>query len=110
MSEQSRRALYRVNYPLVERPTLQVGRFLYEVVDCSERGLRYEVRDNRLPTLGTVLGGELQFRRGSEIAITGEVIRSRGGLVVLALDPPLPFAEVLAEQRYLRSKGYTLRE
>lgn len=110
MSEQSRRAVYRIVYPLVERPTLQVGRFLYEVVDCSENGLRYEVRDRRVPALGTVLGGELQFRRGVEIDITGEVIRTMGDLVVLALDPALPFGEVLAEQRYLRARGYTLRD
>jgi hypothetical protein len=106
----SRRELYRIIYPLVERPTFEVGRYLYEVIDCSEKGLRYEVRDRRPPTVGTQLGGSMQFLRGAEIEVVGEVIRSRGGVVVLALDPPLPFAEVLAEQRYLRAKGYTLRE
>lgn len=110
MPDESRRSLYRINYPLVERPTLQVGRLLYEVVDCSERGLRYEVRDRRVPSLGTVLAGQVQFRRGAEVEITGEVIRARAGLVVLALEPALPFAEILAEQRYLRAKGYSLRD
>jgi hypothetical protein len=110
MPEESRRAVYRVVYPIVERPTLEIGRFLYEVVDCSEQGLRYEIQNGRAPVVGTELGGVVQFRRGEETEIAGEVIRSRGGVVVLALDPPLPFAEILAEQRYLRSKGYTLKD
>jgi hypothetical protein len=41
--------------------------------------------------------------------IHGEVIRAARGIVVLALDPPLSFADIMAEQRYLRGKGY-LRE
>ena len=107
---ESRRALYRVVYPLVERPTLEIGRHVFEVVDCSERGLAYEIRMGRPPVVDTELEGIVQFRRGAEVEITGKVIRSRGGHVVLALDPPLPFAEILAEQRYLRAKGYSLTE
>jgi hypothetical protein len=110
MSDASRRALYRIVYPVAERPTFETGRFLFEVIDCSERGLRYEIRDRRPPTVGSELGGTLAFRRGEEVVIQGEVIRASEGIVVLALEPPLPFAEVLAEQRYLRSKGYTLRD
>jgi len=107
----SRRALYRIAYPLTERPTLEVGRSLHEVVDCSERGLRYEGRERRLPALGTPLGGTVSFRSGGVVTVTGEVIRTRAGLVVLALDPPgIPFGEIIAEQRYLRSKGYMMRE
>jgi|SRR5437868_16025 hypothetical protein len=110
MPEPSRREVYRVVYPLVERPTFEVGRYLYEVVDLSERGLRYEVRDRRMPTVGSEVGGRLQFRRGEEVPVVGQVLRAQQGEVVLQLEPPLPFAEVLAEQRYLRGKGYTLRD
>lgn len=107
----SRRALYRIAYPLTERPTLVVGRFFYEVVDCSERGLRYEVKDRRLPALGTPLGGTVNFRGGGSVEVTGEVIRTRAGFVVLALDAPgIPFSEIIREQRYLRGKGFLLRE
>lgn len=110
MTDFSRRALYRVVYPLVERPTFEVGRYMYEVVDCSEKGLRYEVHDHRMPTVGSEIGGRIVFRRGEELDVTGEVIRARDGVVVLALVPPLPFAEILEEQRYLRSRGYLLKD
>ena len=106
----SRREFYRVIYPLDERPTVTVGRLVHAVVDCSERGLRYEVKDRRVPQLGAEFKGRLRFRRGAEILVNGEVIRARSGLVVVKLDPPLPFGEILSEQRYLRGKGYTLRD
>jgi hypothetical protein len=111
MSSISRRALYRIIYPITERPVFEIGRFAYEVIDCSERGLRYEVKDRRVPALGTPLGGHLMFRRGGSVEVTGEVIRARAGTVALALDAPgVPFSEILAEQRYLRSRGFTLRD
>jgi hypothetical protein len=81
------------------------------VIDCSERGLRYEVKDRRVPAVGTPLRGTLLFRRGGSIELTGEVIRARAGTVVLALGAPgIPFSDILAEQRHLRSRGYTLRD
>ncbi len=110
MPDFSRRQLYRVVYPLSERPTFEVGRFVYEVVDCSERGLRYEVRDRRMPAVGSALAGRISFRRGDEIEVTGEVIRAHDGMVVLELDPAIPFADIMAEQRYLRMRGYLSRD
>jgi hypothetical protein len=110
MTDSSRRALYRIVYPVAERPTFEMGRFLFQVIDCSERGMRYEIGNRQPPTVGAEMGGKLAFRRGEEVEIQGEVIRASEGIVVLALEPPLPFAEVLAEQRYLRSKGYTLKD
>lgn len=107
----SRRALYRIVYPIAERPVFEMGRFTYEVIDCSERGLRYEVKDRRTPALGTPLGGRLILRRGGSVEVTGEVIRTRAGTVALALDAPgITFADIIGEQRYLRSRGFTLRD
>jgi hypothetical protein len=106
----SRRALYRIVYPLAERPSLEMGRSLYDVVDCSERGLRYELNHGRIPAVGSHCAGMLHFRRGYSVRVEGDVLRAVRGVVVLALNPPLPFAQVIAEQRYLRSKGFLLRE
>ena len=102
----SRREVSRIVYPLEERPTFEIGRFIYDVIDCSERGVRYVTKDRRVPELGTPLGGTLQFRRGADVDVTGEVIRTSEGIVVLILDAPgIPFSDILAEQRYLRSRG-----
>jgi hypothetical protein len=107
---ESRRELYRIVYPLAERPVFEAGRFLLEVIDVSEKGMRFEMGPRRLPEVGTELGGTIQFRSGDAVEVQGEVIRAREGVVVLALDPPLPYSQILAEQRYLRGKGYTLRD
>jgi hypothetical protein len=107
----SRRALYRVTYPIAERPAVEIGRAVHDVIDCSEQGLRYEVRDRRVPKVGSTVSGTIRFRYGESIEIVGEVIRTRAGLVALSLENPgIPFAHILAEQRYLRGKGYTLRD
>lgn len=111
MSDASRRAHFRIVYPLIERPAFEVGRFVYEVIDCSELGLRFEVKDRRIPAVGSQMEGTVVFRRGASIDITGQVLRAQGGMVVLILDAPgITFSGILGEQRYLRSKGYTLRE
>ena len=108
MSE-SRRAHYRVTYPMAERPSFEMGRNRYEVVQCSERGLRYEVPDSRFPALGSEVGGVIQFRRGTRVEVVGEVTRAHSGEAVLFLRMRgIPFSEMLLEQQYLRSKGYTL--
>lgn len=110
MPAESRRALYRIVYPLTERPTLEVGASLHEVVDCSERGIRYELNHQRIPAIGARIAGTLHLHRGRSMRVEGEIIRSIRGVAVLALNPPLPFGEVIAEQRYLRSKGFLLRD
>ncbi len=111
MPSSSRRALYRIVYPVVERPAFELGRNVYEVLDCSERGLRYEVKDRRVPPLGTPIAGTLQFRRGGSVDVTGSVVRTWAGTVAVALDPPgVPFLDILAEQRFLRARGYVLKD
>lgn len=88
-----------------------MGRLIHEIVDCSEQGLRYEVHDLKLPDVGAQLGGIIKFRRGSQVEVTGEVIRARAGLVVLVFDAPgIRFSDILLEQRYLRGKGFSLKD
>jgi hypothetical protein len=110
-SAESRRALYRITYPLSERPFFDLGRLSFAIVDCSEQGLRYEVLGRALPAVGSRVGGTIRFRRGVEAEVTGEVTRARAGLVVLLLDSPgIRFSDILLEQRYLRKRGFTLRD
>jgi hypothetical protein len=107
----SRRNHYRVIYPFAERPALESGRSSFEVVECSENGLRFDVGERRSPSIGTQVSGRLVFRSGEAVHVTGEVVRLQEGLVALALQPPgIPFSVVIHEQRYLRGKGYQVTE
>ena len=107
----SRRNHYRVTYPFAERPLLAFGRTSFEVLECSESGLRYDPGERLSPSIGTPVAGRLLFRSGEVLDVIGEVVRLQDGLVALALQPPgIPFGIVIREQRYLRGKGYQVTE
>ena len=107
----SRRNHYRVIYPFAERPAFRVGWSSFEVVECSESGLRYEVGEHRSPMMKAEVAGRIVFRSGESIDVVGDVVRLQDGFVALTLRPPgIPFALVIREQRYLRGKGFQVTE
>ena len=104
MDDPYRRTYYRIRYPFSERPRLIVDNNIYEVIDCGPQGLRYAVRGNPLPPLGTALTGRICFRRGAEVTITGVVVRVNPKEVALYFPSgEIPFSILLAEQRYLHT-------
>jgi len=103
----SRRAVYRITYPLSERPEFVIGRREHAVVDCSERGLRFEVSGAQAPALNSLLEGIVRFRRGEQVRVTGTVLRCDGSTAVIVLQGPgIAFSHIIAEQRYLLSRGF----
>jgi hypothetical protein len=79
------RAFPRLQYPSHLRPYLVTRHDLCEVVDCSERGVRYGCTVE-LPAVGTLVSGRLCFRSGAEVSIRGRVVRVQSGEVALELD------------------------
>jgi len=95
------RAYYRIEYPTRERPTLEAHGRVYEVIDICESGVRYRVEDTR-PKPGDSLHAKVRFRRGEEIAVSGEIIRVQDGYAAVRLDPPgVPLRIILEEQKFL---------
>jgi hypothetical protein len=98
----SRRAVYRVVYPEEQRPTFHVGGATHQVIDCSELGLRYRIANGHVPEVGTTMQGHVRFRRGSEVAVAGEIIRVDPDSVALWFSARgIPLSEVLAERAWL---------
>ena len=104
------RSHYRIEYPVPARPRVHLtGPFapgvVADVVDCSERGLRFAlpiVFD--LPEIGTPVGGHLVFRSGAELDVAGVVVRLQEGEVAIRFgEKAIPLAVVLGEQRWLRA-------
>ena len=111
LQQQSRRAVYRIIYPIPERPTITLGEDVFPIVDCSELGLRFEVPRDHVPDVGVVVHGHVTFRRGAEVPVAGEVVRLQDGTVALWFrNLGIPFGDILAEQKYLRAEGYILGE
>jgi hypothetical protein len=105
MAVENRRERYRLAYPHSERPELLVTGRLLEVIECSESGLRYALPDHEPPPpLGCEVRGVVGFRGRASHAVDGVVHRVRSGLVAVRFTrASIPFATILAEQKYLRS-------
>lgn len=81
----------------------------FDVVDCSESGLRYELKArDPLPPAGTTVQGTVRFKRGREVDVIGRVARHYGDTVALSLEGDgIPFRLILDEQQYLRRNFLT---
>jgi PilZ domain-containing protein len=95
-----RREYFRVQYPTVARPRLELAGKSYAVIDISERGLRYRVGDSE-PEAGTEFTGLVHFKQGDMVDVRGTVLRVVDGQVSCALSVGVPFKVIIDEQRYL---------
>lgn len=104
MPFEHQRSFYRISYPGPARPVLSVEGRSFDVVDCSESGLRYELKArDPLPPAGTTVQGTVRFKRGREVDVVGRVARHYGDTVALSLQGDgIPFRLILDEQQYLR--------
>jgi hypothetical protein len=92
---------YRVAYPTALRPKLLVHGVSFDVVDISERGIRFRLGSAQAPEPGFELHGVLRFRRGETITIRGAVLRVDQGEVAARLEEGIPLRVVMEEQRFL---------
>jgi hypothetical protein len=98
------RAFYRLTYPLAFRPTLQVGKVAYVVVDLSEQGIRVvDTGLNRLEP-GDQVVGTLSLPTDDRLEIEGSVVRVEPPHAALILSKGVPFAIMLAQQRFLQRR------
>ena len=105
MPDPREREHYRIAYPIAERPQLLLGDDAYEVLDCSERGLRCGVGRGVNPTVGDEIRGVVRFRRGAEVHVAGVITRvEAGGVSVRLAGGGIPLRVMLEEQRYLRTR------
>ena len=104
--QHSRRAVYRVVYPVRERPTFAVGAESFSVIDCSELGLRYQVPEVHRPAVGATVAGRVHFSRGVDFAVSGEVVRVQDGTVALWFrSEAIPYSEMVVERQRVESGG-----
>jgi hypothetical protein len=95
------REFHRIRFPISERPTFLHKDKSYPVIDVSIRGFCYSASGGPLPKPHDSIKGILRFRRGAQVKIEGTVVRIQNEEVALHLNQEIPFAVLLAEQRYL---------
>ena len=98
-----RRRYFRLEYPPDERPELKIGKKTFQVLDVSERGVRFiNDKDARFAEW---IKGTITFHDGVSMEIEGKIVWECGdelGLQIVVM--PIPPARVLQEQRYLIAK------
>lgn len=100
--ETNRRNYYRVSYPESERPRFVSGTSISEVMQFSERGLRFRTAGPP-PVEGSEISGRFAMHHGYEVRVAGRVVWSDENTVALNLDHvSIPFLAVMREQIYLR--------
>jgi len=99
---ENRRQHYRIRYAEAEGARFVFGSSISEVLECSERGIRFRTV-GFVPKAGQPIEGRLMLRHGKELSIAGKVAWSNERQVALHLDDrPIPFLEMMREQLFLR--------
>lgn len=105
----NRRNHYRVVFPAEIRPRLLLdgpgsAHTVLEVLECSERGLRFTLPTPWQHAPGTQISGRLMFARGAEAHVSGTVQRIEPAAIALLLNRRgIPLGTILDEQRYIRA-------
>jgi hypothetical protein len=100
-----RRQTYRVIYPQDYHPVLIIRNNEFEILDLSETGLRFQMKDNlKLP--GDLFHANVKLHDDKTIEILGRIIRITGEHAAMFLVvKKIPYQFILSEQAFLRQKG-----
>ena len=112
MSSSRPRLHVRLHYEGATRPSLILEAGSLNVLDLSERGLRYRQDAGPQPRVGTKLEGILRLSRGETLPVRGTVVRvshpdgpTRPGVIEVAAhltDVGIPRRVIIAERQVIQ--------
>jgi hypothetical protein len=102
MSYPSERQHYRIQYPTAARPHIVIEGRSFDVIDLSERGVRFRNDESRSFSPGDEVAGTVRFRRTDAVEVMGSVVRVGGREVAVKLDVGVALRTIIEEQRFLR--------
>ena len=99
------RKYYRIKYPHFYRPKIKIQEEDNEndVVELSERGVRFLYEGTRQLSKGLKLRVTVIFYDGEAFQFAGELLRVEKKDVILRFSRNLPLSRIMKEQRYLIS-------
>jgi hypothetical protein len=111
---------YRLRYPTSARPALtlekigdttgealarETGAAQRDLVDVSERGLRFVAREGDAVAVGAQVRGVIHFATRPSVLVHGTALRLQAGEIAVQLDEPgVPWNVILSEQQALRRR------
>jgi hypothetical protein len=97
---QEKRGYFRIEYPASIRPTLKIRKHEFEIVDISEKGVRFSA-DKEIK-FGRWVTGNIAFYDGQTVGIEGRIAWKRGKSIGMFLTvKSIPYQKILSEQRLL---------
>lgn len=97
-----RREYQRIAYSNIKGPRLKIGKHKFEVLDISQRGLRF-LNDKEV-IFSEYIAGELTFLCGESVAIEGLVIWEQDDDFGLYLKNLMPSDAIQKEELYIRER------
>jgi hypothetical protein len=99
------RQYYRIRYPHSYRPKIRIQGDDYEgdVVELSERGVRFFYEGKILLNEGLDLKVNIIFQDGESFELKGEILRVAEEDVIVRFSHWLPLNRIMKEQIYLRT-------
>lgn len=104
MGGEQQREHFRIDYPLANRAKLIIAKKKYDVVDVSQRGLKFELPDDtaaKLFLLGNAVTGVIELLIGKKLNFSGEIIRVYDRTVIVYMREELPLGLMNEEHRYI---------
>ena len=104
---EERRRHYRIHYPMMRRPWVDVWGQRLEVIDVSEGGVRFQCPDSQGVSAGEAVQAVITFDDQGSVDVEGIVVRVERRRVALRLTVGVPYARVVREQLRLLSHSAT---
>ena len=101
----NQRQHFRIEYPIPDRPKVEIDGKLYPVLDLSEKGLKLLGGPRFKPKTTTKIHGKVYFHDKTMCHVIGVVLRVNDDeSVVLKLSDGVPLPKIMDEQRQLIRK------
>ena len=97
----NKRELYRVKYPVNDRPRLHLMGKSFEVTNISEQGVRFRCRECSQFKTGVAVRCTITFHDNESYALDGTILHIYKIAVVLNLARDIPLERIIKEQRYI---------
>lgn len=104
-SGQERRRHYRIRYPVMHRPSVDVWGRRYEVIDVSEGGVRFDCPNLESVAAGQPVQAIITFDDASKADVEGTVVRVERRRVALEFTVGIPYSRIVREQLHLLSQS-----
>lgn len=104
---EERRRYYRVRYPMMRRPSVDVWGRRFDVIDVSEGGVRFQCSDPESAPAGQPVQAVITFDDTGQAEVEGTVVRVERQRVALELTVGVPYSRIVREQLHLLSRSAT---